>query len=43
MSYQTAIQNMIRSFTHIQLEHVPRAHNKRGDALATLASKNQCS
>lgn len=30
---------MIKSFSNIQFEHVPRAQNKHSDALATLPSK----
>lgn len=37
--YQIAIQKLIRSFSHIKFEHMPRAHNKHLDDLATLASK----
>lgn len=39
VEYKTAIQKIIKSFSSIQFEHVPRAQNKHADALATLASK----
>lgn len=39
MSYQIVVQKLIRSFSHIKFEHVPRAHNKHVDALVTLDSK----
>lgn len=39
VEYRTAIQKLIKSFSSIQFEHVPRAQNKHADDLATLASK----
>lgn len=39
VEYRTGIQKLIKSFSSIQFEHVPRAPNKHADALATLASK----
>lgn len=29
MSYQTTVQKLIRSFSHVQFEHIPRAHSKQ--------------
>lgn len=39
VEHRTAIQKLIKYFSSIQFEHVPRAQNKYVDALATLASK----
>lgn len=39
MAYQIVVQQLIKSFTGTQFEHVPRAYNKHTDTLATLASK----
>lgn len=38
-SYRTTVQKLIKLFSNIQFEHVPRSHNKHADALATLSSK----
>lgn len=38
VSNRTVIQKLIRSFSHIEFEHVPRA-DKHADLLATLVSK----
>lgn len=38
-SYRTAVQKLMKLFSSIQFEHVPRSHNKHADALATLASR----
>lgn len=34
VSYRTAIQNLIKSFFHIQFHYMPRAHNKHANSLA---------
>lgn len=39
VSYQTVFQKLIRSFSHIQFEHVHQAYNKHEDALSTLVYK----
>lgn len=39
VSYQTAIQKLIKCFSSIPFKRVSRVHNKYVDALATLASK----
>lgn len=40
LSHQTAVQKLTRSFSNIQLEHVPRVQYNHANALATsLASK----
>lgn len=39
VSYRTALQKPISSFSSIQFEHVSRIHNKHADALATLTWK----
>lgn len=38
VSYWTVIQKLIKTFFLIQFGHVPRAHIKNLDALATLSS-----
>lgn len=39
VSYRTAVQKLIRSFSSTCLEHVSQIPNKHTDALATLALK----
>lgn len=39
VDYKTATHKLIKSFSSIQFEHVPRAQNKHANALATFASK----
>lgn len=38
-SDRATMQRLVRFFSSIQFEHVPRSYNKHADALTTLASK----
>lgn len=38
-SCQTTVQRLIKSFSNVHFENVPRPHNKHVYSLATLASK----
>lgn len=39
VAYRIDVDELVKSFSSIQFEHVPQVHNKHADVLATLASE----
>lgn len=39
VAYGAAVQKLVKSFSSIQFNHVPRAHNKHVDDFAPLVQK----